>query len=171
MNTSHLLLLALLASVCAATTGSSTTESHLKSRSIENPLRYGWPFMLRRDSNPTANCLRQTNATGVPITCESSNSDITSFIVTGPTVTAGTTALSPTISASLAPSGSSSPSTQWCFPKNSTDYVNPFTVLCNGASTFPWFQLVKTGGIYGNGACHLFLRACGSLLTPTFFRR
>lgn len=158
MNASHLLLLAMLASACVAASAAPSDNKDIKTRTIGNPFVYGQSFMLRRNSNPTANCLRQNNVTGMPINCDSSYSDLTSFIITGPTVTASTTALSPTTSASLAPSGTTSPSTQWCFPKNSTDFSSPFTILCNGASTFPWFQLVKTGGVYGDGTRPLFLR-------------
>ncbi|QPB44427.1 hypothetical protein [Medusavirus stheno T3] len=167
MNASHLLLLAMLASACvAASAAPGESNKDIKTRTIGNPFIYGQSFMLRRNSNPTANCLRQSNVTGLPINCDSSYSDLTSFIITGPTVTASTTALSPTTSASLAPSGTTSPSTQWCFPKNSTDFSSPFTILCNGASTFPWFQLVKTGGVYGDGTRPLFAlpRVCGILI-------
>jgi hypothetical protein len=109
-------------------------------------------FSLRANSSPTANCIRNTNATNDPFQCDPSFSDVTTFTLTGVNVQTGQYAESPTVPCSLNPYGSGS-STYWCIPKSDSNYPssdNP-VLECNGAPpTIGWLQFIKTGGVYGD---------------------
>jgi hypothetical protein len=96
-----------------------------------------------------SNCVRLTNVTKAPISCQPNNTDLTTWTITGYTVTNGNQMLAPTTSAILNPYGGGSP-LYYCSPKNATGFTDLNTVLCNG-SPFPWISLVKVNGVYGNG--------------------
>jgi hypothetical protein len=65
------------------------------------PLTYGYPFSLR--ASPMSNCVRLTNVTKAPISCQPNNTDLTTWTITGYTVTNGNQMLAPTTSAILNP--------------------------------------------------------------------
>ncbi|ELR17015.1 uncharacterized protein ACA1_020510 [Acanthamoeba castellanii str. Neff] len=116
-----------------------------------SPLYFGTTmFTFHTASSPLANCIHDTSATASPLKCNISNSDLTLWTLTGPTVTPGDEALSPTTPAMLNPYGSGS-LTQWCIPKNSTSYLDQNTVLCNSVPILGWLMFIKTSGYYGNG--------------------
>ncbi|ELR13803.1 uncharacterized protein ACA1_076560 [Acanthamoeba castellanii str. Neff] len=107
-----------------------------------SPLYFGTTmFTFHMASSPLANCICNISVTASPLNCNISNSDLTSWTLTGPTITPSNEALSPTTPTTLNPYGSGS-LTQY--------YLDQNTILCNGAPILGWLTFVKTSGYYSN---------------------